>query len=123
METIINRPVFTRRAVVTRPLPEVLPGPLLRSNIGPTTTELLAMIDDGRLMFNGVTENGKKVYELNRAKLGMELETVAPVTFVPITREPVDEEEQPKPKVNKKPTALEKALNGLNRKKKFTRPH
>jgi hypothetical protein len=83
---------------------------------------MLAMIEDGRLMFKGKVENGKKVYELDRARLGMEVEAVAPVTFVPVTLATVTEEEEPKPKVNKKPTALEKKLKGLGG-KKFVRQH
>ena len=123
---LLKRPVFRKRAVVTRPVSDVQPGPLVRSHLGPTVAELRAMMDDGRLTLKCVTPEGKKLYELDRIKLGMEALPVAPPQLVrvltPPPLDPVDEEE-PAPKVvKKKPTALEKTLKGLEV-KKFVRKH
>jgi hypothetical protein len=124
---LLKRPVFRKRAVVTRPVPDVLPGPLVRSHLGPTTAELRAMIDDGRITFKCMTDDGKKLYELDRVKLGMEAAPVAALPLVRVLTPPplttVTEEEAPAPKVvKKKPTALEKTLKGLEV-KKFVRKH
>ena len=123
---LLKRPVFRKRAVVTRPASDVLPGPLVRSNLGPTTAELRAMIDDGRITFKCMTPEGKKLYELDRVRLGMESAPVAapppPVRAVSPPM-PAVPEEAPVPKApKKKPTALEKTLKGLTV-KKFARQH
>jgi hypothetical protein len=128
MEILLKRPVFRKRAVVARPAADVLPGPLVRSNLGPTVTELRAMIADGRITFKCMTDDGKKLYELDRVKLGMEAAPVAPAPLMRVlTPPPLDpvpeEEDEPAPKVpKKKPTALEKRLKGLEV-KKFVRKH
>lgn len=124
---LLKRPVFRKRAVVTRPAPDVLPGPLVRSNLGPTTAELRAMIDDGRITFKCMTPEGKKLYELDRVRLGMESAPVAAtpplVRAVSPPLPSVPEEDAPVPKTpKKKPTALEKTLKGLTV-KKFARQH
>ena len=122
---LIKRPVFRKRAVVTRPASDVLPGPLVRSNLGPSVAELRAMIDDGRLALRCVTPEGKKLYDLDRDRLGMTANAPAPMpTFRPIVLEPVDEveDEEPVKVVKKKPTAMEKRLKGLEV-KKFVRKY
>ena len=125
---LITRPVFHRRAVVARPPPTPTtscePGPLVRSDLGPTVAELRAMIHDGRLTIRCVTPEGKKLYDLDRERLGMNPNAVAPApTFKPIVLEPVHEvEDEPVKVVKKKPTAMEKKLKGLEV-KKFVRKH
>jgi hypothetical protein len=87
--------------------------------------ELRAMIDDGRLTIRCVTPEGKKLYDLDRDRLGMNPTASVPMpTFKPIVIERVPEaEDEPAPKVvKKKPTALEKTLKGLEV-KKFVRKH
>jgi hypothetical protein len=127
--SLLKRPVFHRRAVVARPPPTPTtscePGPLVRSHLGPTVAELRAMIDDGRLTIRCVTPEGKKLYDLDRDRLGMNPDIVAPMpTFKPIVLErvPEVEEDEPVKVVKKKPTALEKTLKNLTV-KKFVRKH
>jgi hypothetical protein len=85
------------------------------------------MIDDGRLTFKCMTPEGKKLYDLDRVRLGMDQASVAaPAPLVRVVSPPplpVVEEDAPVPKVvKKKPTALEKTLKGLEV-KKFVRKH
>jgi hypothetical protein len=126
MEVLLKRPVFRKRALVSRPASDVLPGPLVRSNLGPTVTELRTMIDDGRITFKCMTDDNKKVYELDRVKLGMEPAPVAPPPLMrvltPPPLDPVAEEEPVRKAPKKKPTALEKTLKGLEV-KKFARKY
>jgi hypothetical protein len=126
--SLLKRPVFHHRAVVARPPPTPTTscesGPLVRSHLGPTVTELRAMIDDGRLTLRCVTPEGKKLYDLDRDRLGMNPipDAVAPTpTFKPIVLEPIHEVE-PVKVVKKKPTSLEKSLKNLTE-KKFVRKH
>ena len=125
---LLKRPVFHRRAVVARPPPTPTtscePGPLVRSDLGPTVAELRAMIHDGRLTIRCVTPEGKKLYDLDRDRLGMNPTASVPVhTFKPIVIERVPEaEDEPVKVVKKKPTAMEKKLKGLEV-KKFVRKH
>ena len=122
---LLKRPVFRKRAVVTRPASDVLPGPLVRSDLGPSTAELRAMIDDGRITLRCVTPEGKKLYDLDRERLGMNVNAPAPMpVFKPVVLErvPEVEDEEPAKVVKKKPTAMEKRLKGLEV-KKFVRKY
>jgi hypothetical protein len=83
------------------------------------------MIDDGRITLRCVTPEGKKLYDLDRDRLGMNPNAVAPKpTFKPIVLErvPEVEEDEPVKVVKKKPTAMEKKLKGLEV-KKFVRKY
>ena len=106
---MFKRPV-NRRAVVQN---TTAPGPLVRANMGPTTQDIRAMIADGRLILTSES-NGKKVYELDRSRLGMN--PVAPKIDEPLApyiakEEEVIEDELVRPVVKKKLSALEKKIN------------
>ena len=53
----------------------VRPGPLVRTECGPTVADIRAMIHDGRITLDHVRPDGKKVYKLDRVRLGMETQT------------------------------------------------
>lgn len=56
------------------PLPTTMnprPGNLVRTQVGPTTADIRAMIHDGRITLDYVRPDGKKVYKLDRVRLGM----------------------------------------------------
>jgi len=96
----------------------VRPGPLVRTTFGPKTADILAMIHDGRLTFDSETPDGKKIYKLDRVRLGMEQPTAAPVTHVPVVITKEEEPVAPKAAKKPKPTTLEKTLKklaGMNR--------
>jgi len=103
---MFKRPA-NRRAVVQN---TTAPGPLVRANMGPTTQDIRAMIADGRLILT----SEKKVYELDRSRLGMN--PVAPKIDVPLApylekEEEVIEDELRRPVVKRKLSALEKKIN------------
>jgi len=113
---MFKRPTARRVVVVT-------PGPLVRSNMGPTIDDIRTMINDGRIVLK-CEENTKKVYELDRARLGMNPAVAStPLPLMPYVPkvEAVDVEEGPKPVVKKKLSALEKKINQRPA-KKFARP-
>jgi len=114
---MFKRPTARRVVVVT-------PGPLVRSNMGPTIDDIRTMINDGRIVLK-CEENTKKVYELDRARIGMTpVVSSTPLPLMPYAPkvEAVDVEEGPKPiVVKKKLSALEKKINQRPA-KKFARP-
>lgn len=113
---MFKRPTARRVVVVT-------PGPLVRSNMGPTVEDIRTMINDGRIVLK-CEENTKKVYELDRARIGMTPAVASiPVPLMPYVPkvEDVVDDEVPKPVVKKKLSALEKKINQRPA-KKFARP-
>jgi hypothetical protein len=114
---MFKRPTARRVLVVT-------PGPLVRSNMGPTVEDIRTMINDGRIVLK-CEESSKKVYELDRARLGMNPAVASiPIPlmpYVPKVEEVMGDEEIPKPVVKRKLSALEKKIN-QRPVKKFARP-
>ena len=111
--------------IINRTTVSFAAGPLVRSECGPTTADILAMIHDGRLAINSETSGGKKIYDIDRVRLGIVAPRAPVFTSVAITTPltPVLEvDEQVQKVIKKKPTALEKTLKGLTSKtKKFAR--
>lgn len=109
---MFKRPIIGRRVVHSET--EAPPGPLVRANMGPTTQDIRAMIADGRLILTS-EEKGKKVYELDRSRLGMvpvsPPEPIAPLAPYIEKKEEVIEDELVRPIVKRKLSALEKKIN------------